>query len=112
MPLISLLAVKIAYNDTFPTAVTLRGRGAKNVKVPQTYYSSIADKDEFIVPVLTAGAILFSGGRQWRLVGAYAGTKAQKASQSVLDRGGVISGSSAGASTQGNLLARGNTANY
>ena len=41
---------------------------------------------------------------------AYAGTKSERAFQAVLDRGGVISGSSAGASIIGSFLARGDTA--
>lgn len=47
---------------------------------------------------------------QWRLIDVYAGTKTEKAFQAVLDCGGVVSGSSAGASIQGSFLARGDTA--
>lgn len=91
------------YNDSFPAAETFRRLGATNVTVLHTYDPAIADTDEFIEPLKEAKGIFFGGGRQWRLVDAYAGTKSEKAFQAVLDRGGVISGSSAGASIQASL---------
>ncbi|CAK1367512.1 unnamed protein product [Cercospora beticola] len=100
-----------SYNESFASAVTLRELGANNVTVLHTYDPAVADTDEFVASLLEADGIYFGGGRQWRLVDAYAGTKAERAFQSVLDRGGVISGSSAGASIQASFLARGDTAN-
>jgi cyanophycinase len=99
------------YGANFSSAATLRKLGATNVTVLHTYDPAVADTDEFIAPLLSAKGIFFGGGRQWRLVDAYAGTKTEAAFQSVLDRGGVISGSSAGASIIGSFLARGDTAN-
>jgi cyanophycinase len=98
------------YNASFPAAVSLQSLGA-NVTVLHTYDPAVADTDEFIAPLLKATGIFFGGGRQWRLVDAYAGTKTETAFQAVLDRGGVISGSSAGASIIGSFLARGDTRN-
>jgi cyanophycinase len=98
------------YNASFPAAVSLQRLGA-NVTVLHTYDPAVADTDEFIAPLSEAKGIFFGGGRQWRLVDAYAGTKTEAAFQSVLDRGGVISGSSAGASIIGSFLARGDTRN-
>ncbi|KAJ4371971.1 hypothetical protein N0V83_003744 [Neocucurbitaria cava] len=98
------------YSANFSSAESLRRLGAKNVTVLHTYNPTVADTDEFIAPLLEAKGIFFGGGRQWRLVDAYAGTKTEKAFQAVLDRGGVISGSSAGASIQASFLARGDTA--
>jgi cyanophycinase len=99
------------YGANFSSAVTLRELGATNVTVLHTYDPAVADTDEFIAPLLAAKGIFFGGGRQWRLVDAYAGTKSEAAFQAVLDHGGVISGSSAGASIIGSFLARGDTAN-
>lgn len=99
------------YGANFSSAVTLRELGATNVTVLHTYDPAVADTEEFIAPLLNAKGIFFGGGRQWRLVDAYAGTKTEAAFQAVLDRGGVISGSSAGASIIGSFLARGDTAN-
>ncbi|CAG5169803.1 uncharacterized protein ALTATR162_LOCUS7082 [Alternaria atra] len=99
------------YDQNFTTAVAFRNYGANNVTVLHTYDPAVADTDEFIAPLLGADGIFFGGGRQWRLVDAYAGTKTEVAFQAVLDAGGVIAGSSAGASIMGSFLARGDTAN-
>lgn len=54
-----------------------------------------------------ATGIWFGGGRQWRFVDAYEGTKAHELMKEVLKRGGVIGGTSAGATIQGEYLCRG-----
>ncbi len=63
---------------------------------------------EQLAKLADATAIWFGGGRQWRLVDAFAGTPAIAAFHAVLARGGVIGGSSAGATIQGEFLVRGN----
>ena len=55
-----------------------------------------------------ATGVWFGGGRQWRTVDAFDGTPIVAAFRRVLERGGVVAGSSAGASIQGELLVRGN----
>jgi len=55
-----------------------------------------------------ATGVWFGGGRQWRLCDAFEGTEAIAAFHAVLARGGVIGGSSAGATIQGEFLVRGN----
>ena len=62
--------------------------------------------EEFLAPLKDATGIWFGGGRQWNLADSYYGTMAHKLMKEVLDRGGVIGGSSAGASIQGRYLAR------
>lgn len=52
-----------------------------------------------------------SGGRQWRLVDSYKNTLTEKMLWKVLENGGTIGGSSAGATIQGSFLARGDTKN-
>ncbi|KAI1780365.1 hypothetical protein F4818DRAFT_395469 [Hypoxylon cercidicola] len=99
------------YNDDAAAAGTFRRLGAKNVTVLHTYDPAVADTEEFAAPLRYAKGIFFGGGRQWRLVDAYAGTLTERLFHEVLDRGGVIGGSSAGASIQGSFLARGDTAN-
>lgn len=56
-----------------------------------------------------ATGVYFTGGRQWRIADAYLNTLAHQAFFDLLDRGGVIAGSSAGASIQGSFLWRGDT---
>lgn len=90
-------------------AQALRNFGATNVIVLHTRDPKEADTDAFIEPLKNASGIFFGGGRQWRLVDAYAGTKTEAAFWEVLERGGVIGGSSAGATIQGSYLARGDT---
>jgi cyanophycinase len=99
------------YNANFSSAVSLRRLGASNVTVLHTYDPAVADTDAFVAPLLAAKGVFYGGGRQWRLVDAYAGTKTEAAVRAVLERGGVVSGSSAGASIQGSFLARGDTQN-
>ena len=62
--------------------------------------------DEFLEPLREATGIWFGGGRQWNLADSYYGTTAHKLMKDVVLRGGVIGGSSAGASIQGRYLAR------
>jgi cyanophycinase len=67
----------------------------------------VADSDSFVAPIKRAGGVWFGGGRQWHLVDRYAGTKSEQAFREVLDRGGVVGGTSAGASILGSFLVRG-----
>jgi cyanophycinase len=89
----------------------LRRLGAKNVKVWHTDNKLMADSDSFVNPIRNAKGIWFTGGRQWRLVDSYAGTASEKAFWEVLENDGVIGGTSAGASIQGDYLIRGDTKN-
>ena len=52
-----------------------------------------ADTEAFVAPLKTARGVWFGGGRQWRLVDAYMGTRTQREIEAVLARGGVIGGS-------------------
>jgi cyanophycinase len=52
-------------------------------------------------------AVWFEGGLESRLVDAYLGTRTEKEIRAVLDRGGLIAGTSAGATIQGSVLLRG-----
>ena len=70
-----------------------------------------ADSAAFVAPLKTANAVAFDGGRQWRLVDVYAGTQTEREIRAVLDRGGLVAGSSAGATIQGSFLVRGSPKN-
>ncbi len=85
----------------------LRSLGFRKVSILHTRSRAIADSDEFIEPLEDATAIWFSGGRQWRTTDVYLGTKSAEAFHRVYRRGGVIGGSSAGATVQGSYLVRG-----
>ncbi len=87
----------------------LTRRGASDVTLVHTYDSAEACTEGFADPIREASGLWFTGGRQWRIVDAYAGTPVEEAIRGVLERGGVIGGSSAGATIQGSYLVRGDT---
>jgi cyanophycinase len=83
--------------------------GIPHITVLHTADTTVANSSDFIAPLKKATGVWFTGGRQWRLMDAYANTKALMAFRSILDRGGIIAGTSAGATIQGSYLARGDT---
>ena len=86
-----------------------RKRGLAHVTMLHTADPKVADTEDFVKPLLEANAVWFDGGRQWNLVDSYANTRTLTEFRKVLDRGGVIAGSSAGATIQGDYLVRGDT---
>ncbi|MDX2034026.1 MAG: cyanophycinase [Blastocatellia bacterium] len=81
--------------------------GLKNVTVLHTRNRSEADTERFAAPIRKATGVWFGGGRQWRLVDSYLDTRVHRELRALLDRGGVIGGTSAGATIQGSYLVRG-----
>jgi cyanophycinase len=97
------------YDAFYQGLVAWRENGARNLIVLHTTDRKVADTEAFVAPLRTAHGVFFFGGRQWRLVDAYAGTRTETEIRNVLERGGVIGGSSAGASIQGSFLVRGDS---
>ena len=97
------------YGNFWPGLQRLRDAGALNLTVLHTRDPEEADREDFVVPLREARGVWFSGGRQWRLADAYLGTRTLAEIRNVLERGGVVGGSSAGATIQGSYLARGDT---
>ncbi len=87
---------------------TFTRMGAKDVRVLFGRTPEEIETPEQLAMLEQAGGIWFGGGRQWRFVDAYEGTKVVDLFHDVLRRGGVIGGSSAGATIQGDYLVRGN----
>ncbi|MGC3971292.1 MAG: cyanophycinase [Pirellulales bacterium] len=85
--------------------------GAKNVSVVHAENRNEAESSALLEILKSADAIWFGGGRQWRFIDAYEDTACFKAFHEVLRRGGVIGGSSAGATIQGEYLVRGSPLN-
>lgn len=81
--------------------------GFNDVKVIHTKDRNIANTEEFVQPLKNATAVWLSGGRQWRSADVYLNTKVHDELFKLLERGGIIGGTSAGASIQGSFLARG-----
>ena len=86
-----------------------RERGVMNVSMLHTHDAKLADTEAFSADLTQATAVWFNGGRQWNIVDSYAGTRTYDLFHAVLERGGVIGGSSAGATIQGEYLVRGAT---
>ncbi len=97
------------YGDDWKGLERYRKMGATNLTLLHTYDRAVADTEEFVRPLQEARGVFFSGGRQWRLADSYLHTRTHKELQAVLDRGGVIGGSSAGATILGSFLVRGDT---
>jgi cyanophycinase len=84
-----------------------RKAGAKKVTVLEGRTLKDVESPAFLDALREATGIWFGGGRQWRFVDAYEDTKALPLMFDVLKRGGVIGGTSAGASIQAEYMCRG-----
>lgn len=85
----------------------LQALGATHLTLLHTEDRTEANSEKFTAPLRAAKAVWITGGRQWRLVDSYLNTKTEKEIFNLLDRGGVVGGSSAGASIQASYLLRG-----
>ncbi len=81
--------------------------GLTNVHMLHTADPKVADTEAFAATLRDAKGVWFNGGRQWNCVDSYANTLTLREFRAVLTRGGVIGGSSAGATIQGDYLVRG-----
>ena len=88
---------------------TLQKMGVQQVSFLHTRDPKMANIDSFVAPLKKATGIWFRGGRQWKLADAYLNTLTQKEFSNVLNRGGVIGGTSAGATIIGSFMVRGDT---
>jgi cyanophycinase len=95
-----------AYTEEAVTA-PWRKRGLTNVRMLHTHDPKVADTEAFAAVLRSANAVWFNGGRQWNIVDSYMNTLTYREFHEVLARGGVIGGSSAGATIQGDYLVRG-----
>ena len=81
----------------------------KKVTLLHTNDLKEANSEKFVAVLKNATGVFFEGGRQWRIADSYLNTLTHQAFWDVLNRGGVIAGTSAGASIQGSFLWRGDT---
>ena len=72
-------------------------RGVASVRLLHTRSRATANEPGFAAPLADATGVWIGGGSQSRLSEAYAGTEVERQLKALLDRGGVIGGSSAGA---------------
>jgi cyanophycinase len=100
-----------SYDQDAASAAGFRRNGARDVVVIHTNSKAIANSDTFVARIKRARGVWFGGGRHFRLVDSYSGTKSEAAFHDVLARGGVVGGSSAGASILASYLIRGAPSN-
>ncbi len=98
---------KDTYGGNSPDNKFLKDAGFRHITVLHTNDRKVADSKKFVDPIRHARAVWISGGRQWHLADSYLNTRTQKELFSLLNRGGVIGGSSAGASIQASYMVRG-----
>jgi cyanophycinase len=89
-----------------PPRFLTRAGVAEVIMLPQSRTDEVMG-EAFREAIAGATGIWFDGGRQWNFVDAYDNTEAVWLFQKLLERGGVIGGSSAGATIQGEYLVRG-----
>ena len=97
------------YDEFYPGLGPWREAGAGDLTVLHTNDRDEADSEAFVAPIREANGVWFPGGRQWRLADSYLGTRTEEELRNLLARGGVVGGSSAGATILGSYLARGDT---
>jgi cyanophycinase len=68
---------------------------------------AMADEPAFVKPLADATAVWLDGGDQTKLVAAYRGTAVERELRSLLKRGGVIGGTSAGAAVMSDVMIEG-----
>jgi len=95
------------FPETWPGFLPFREAGAHNLAVLHTRDRGEADSDVFAQLLREATGVWIPGGRQWRLVDSYLNTRVHQELRDLLARGGVVGGTSAGASIQAEFLVRG-----
>jgi cyanophycinase len=85
-----------------------KSAGAKHVVTLAQRKKEDVESDAFLDEMRQATGVWFGGGRQWHFMDCYESTKAWPLVLDVLKRGGVMGGSSAGASIQSEYMVRGN----
>lgn len=77
-----------------------------DLTILHTRSREVADTPEFVEPLTRATGVWLMGGNQAWLIDTYSGTRTEAELHKVLDRGGVIGGTSAGAAVMSKLMIR------
>jgi len=96
-----------SYPDDWSGLKMFKDFGVTHITLLHTADRNVADTEAFVKPLTMAKAVWFVGGRQWRLADSYLHTRTQREVERVLERGGVVGGSSAGASILASYMVRG-----
>ena len=82
-------------------------RGFKDISILHTTDRDSASTNDFIGSLRTATAVWFIGGSQNRITDAYLGTVVEQELYKLIQRGGVVGESSAGATIQSSFMISG-----
>ena len=109
-----IVVIPTASEDADGNAATLdeflepwRKHGVLSPILLHTRSREKANDPDFSKPLDEATGVWFSGGDQSRITAAYSGTKVEDALKRVLERGGVIGGTSAGAAVMSKVMITG-----
>jgi len=87
-----------------------KDKGVASVALFHTRSHEQANNPEFVRPLTEATGVWFGGGQQLSLTEAYLGTEVERQLNALLERGGVIGGTSAGAAVMTRvMIAKGRT---
>jgi len=81
-----------------------KGKGAASLVLFHTRSRDEANDPEFCRPLADATGVWIGGGKQTALTSAYLGTEVERQLKAVLDRGGVVAGTSAGAAVMTRVM--------
>jgi cyanophycinase len=84
-----------------------RSRGVASVQMVHTRSREVANDPVFVRPLTEATGVWMGGGAQDLLMQPYLGTEVERQLKALLDRGGVIGGTSAGASVMSRVMIAG-----
>jgi len=100
---------RIDNGDISPSYTYWQSQHVSSVELLHTRNRGQADEPGFVKPLESATGVWFTGGDQSRLTASYLGTAVMRELRKVLDRGGVIAGTSAGASVMSGVMITGGT---
>jgi cyanophycinase len=90
-----------------PRIYPFRQLKVSDLKLLHTRSRETANAPEFCRPLEQATGVWIIGGHQHRLTDAYLDTRVEKALRGVLERGGIIGGTSAGAAVMSEVMIKG-----
>ena len=102
-----LVVIPTASSRTFDVAEVQelwKSRGFEETVVLHGSNDEATSASEFVAPLRTATAVWFGGGSQQRIADAYLNTMVEEELHRLLQRGGVVGGTSAGAAIQSRVM--------
>jgi cyanophycinase len=105
--LIPTAASDRSLNNPDQSLALWRARGATSVQILHTRSREEANNPAFLEPLREATGVWFGGGNQALISASYVGTAVEQHLRRVLERGGVIGGTSAGAAVMTRVMIAG-----